>query len=146
MVTTMTNDIQSLLGDKAESLLGDPPLTMLLSAQAAQLSGDEKAAGKFFEAMAQQSEPETRYLGLHGMLTQAMHDGDQEQALELARQEQQIAVQNKSRQESQARAEADEARAKVTDYIRNGCTCPILYPLGDDVELMIETFTNGRFG
>lgn len=37
----------------------------------------------------------------------------QEQALELARQEQQIAVQNKSREESQARAEADEARAKA---------------------------------
>jgi uncharacterized membrane protein YqiK len=37
----------------------------------------------------------------------------QEQALEIARQEQQIAVQNKSREESQARAEADEARAKA---------------------------------
>lgn len=35
----------------------------------------------------------------------------QAQALELARQEQQIAVQNKSREESQARAKADEARA-----------------------------------
>jgi uncharacterized membrane protein YqiK len=35
----------------------------------------------------------------------------QEQALALARQEQQIAVQNKSREESQARAKADEARA-----------------------------------
>ena len=37
----------------------------------------------------------------------------QDQALELARQEQQIAVQNKSREESQARAIADEARAKA---------------------------------
>jgi uncharacterized membrane protein YqiK len=37
----------------------------------------------------------------------------QEQSLEIARQEQQIAVQNKSREESQARAEADEARAKA---------------------------------
>ncbi len=37
----------------------------------------------------------------------------QEQALEMARQEQQIAVQNKSREESQAKAEADEARAKA---------------------------------
>ena len=37
----------------------------------------------------------------------------QQQALELARQEQQIAVQNKSREESQAKAEADEARAKA---------------------------------
>lgn len=38
---------------------------------------------------------------------------EQEQALELARQEQQIAVQNKSREESQAKAQADEARAKA---------------------------------
>lgn len=35
----------------------------------------------------------------------------QEQAIEIARQEQQIAVQNKSREESQAKAEADLARA-----------------------------------
>ena len=38
---------------------------------------------------------------------------DQVRALEIARQEQQIAVQNKSREESQAKAEADEARAKA---------------------------------
>lgn len=37
----------------------------------------------------------------------------QAQAVELARQEQQIAVQNKSREESQAKSEADEARAKA---------------------------------
>ncbi|KQM65368.1 MULTISPECIES: flotillin family protein [unclassified Sphingomonas] len=37
----------------------------------------------------------------------------QEQSLAIARQEQQIAVQNKSRQESQARAEADLARAEA---------------------------------
>jgi 5,10-methylenetetrahydromethanopterin reductase len=34
----------------------------------------------------------------------------------------------------------DEVRAKVEEYNRNGCTCPILYPLGDDVKLMIDTF------
>lgn len=37
----------------------------------------------------------------------------QAQAVEIARQEQQIAVQNKSREESQARAEADKARAEA---------------------------------
>lgn len=37
----------------------------------------------------------------------------QEQSIEIARQEQQIAVQNKSREESQARAEADKARASA---------------------------------
>jgi 5,10-methylenetetrahydromethanopterin reductase len=33
----------------------------------------------------------------------------------------------------------DEARRKVDEYRENGCTCPILYPLGD-VKLMIDTF------
>jgi 5,10-methylenetetrahydromethanopterin reductase len=33
-----------------------------------------------------------------------------------------------------------ECRAKVEEYIANGATCPILYPLGDDVRLMIDTF------
>jgi len=69
---------------KAEKLLAEPPLTMLLSAQAAQLSGDDEAAGEFFEAMSEQKE--TRYLGLRGQLNQAMQDGDEEGALELAEQ------------------------------------------------------------
>jgi 5,10-methylenetetrahydromethanopterin reductase len=34
----------------------------------------------------------------------------------------------------------DEVHAKVEEYNRNGCTCPILYPLADDVKLMIDTF------
>ena len=33
-----------------------------------------------------------------------------------------------------------ECKAKVAEYIATGATCPILYPLGDDVELMIDTF------
>ncbi len=40
---------------------------------------------------------------------------DQVRALEIARQEQQIAVQNKSREESQAKSEADAARAKAVE-------------------------------
>jgi len=34
----------------------------------------------------------------------------------------------------------EEARAKVKEYIRHGCTCPILYPVGGDVKLLIDTF------
>ena len=34
----------------------------------------------------------------------------------------------------------DEVRAKVDEYVANGCTCPILYPLAPDVRLMIDTF------
>ena len=35
---------------------------------------------------------------------------------------------------------ADECRAKVQEYLDAGCTCPVLYPLGDDVEAMIQAF------
>ncbi len=34
----------------------------------------------------------------------------------------------------------DEARAKVQEYMRRGCTCPILYPVGGDVKLLVDTF------
>jgi 5,10-methylenetetrahydromethanopterin reductase len=34
----------------------------------------------------------------------------------------------------------EEARAKVNEYRKNGCTCPILYPVGGDVRLLIDTF------
>ena len=33
-----------------------------------------------------------------------------------------------------------DARARVSHYMRNGCTCPILYPLGD-VQAMIDAFS-----
>lgn len=36
----------------------------------------------------------------------------------------------------------DECRAKVAEYIEAGCTCPVLYPLGDDVRAMIDAFSD----
>src|SRR5437870_10175772 len=35
----------------------------------------------------------------------------------------------------------EECRAKVREYVEAGCTCPILYPLGDDVRAMIDAFS-----
>jgi 5,10-methylenetetrahydromethanopterin reductase len=34
-----------------------------------------------------------------------------------------------------------EARAKVDEYRKRGCTCPILYPVGGDVKLLVDTFS-----
>ena len=34
-----------------------------------------------------------------------------------------------------------ECRAKVREYVEAGATCPILYPLGDDVRAMIDAFS-----
>ena len=34
----------------------------------------------------------------------------------------------------------DECRAQVQRYVDEGCTCPVLYPLGDDARAMIDAF------
>jgi 5,10-methylenetetrahydromethanopterin reductase len=34
-----------------------------------------------------------------------------------------------------------EARSKVQEYVKNGCSCPILYPVGGNVKLLIDTFS-----
>jgi 5,10-methylenetetrahydromethanopterin reductase len=34
----------------------------------------------------------------------------------------------------------EEARAKVQEYIKRGCDCPILYPVGGNVKLLVDTF------
>jgi len=67
---------------KADNYLGEPPLTMLLSAQAAQLSGDEAAATRYFESMLKRKE--TAFLGLRGLLMQAERNGDCVAALSYA--------------------------------------------------------------
>jgi 5,10-methylenetetrahydromethanopterin reductase len=35
----------------------------------------------------------------------------------------------------------DQARAKVKQYLDNGATCPILYPVGGDIKLLVDTFS-----
>lgn len=68
---------------QAEELLREPPLTRLLSAQAAQLRGDDRDAKRHFTAMLET--PDTVFLGVRGLLTQALKDGDRVEALALAR-------------------------------------------------------------
>jgi 5,10-methylenetetrahydromethanopterin reductase len=43
-------------------------------------------------------------------------------------------------QQISASGTPEECVAKVEEYVANGATYPVLYPLGDDVELMIDTF------
>lgn len=71
------------LARRANSLLGEPPLALLLSAQAAQLEGDEPGARAYFNAMLERSE--TEFLGLRGLLVEASKTGEREKALELAK-------------------------------------------------------------
>ncbi len=68
---------------KAAVLKEEPPLTLLLAAQAAQLEGDDQAAKRYFHAMLESDE--TRFLGLRGCLMQALREGDKEAALDFVR-------------------------------------------------------------
>src|SRR5471032_607554 len=67
---------------KAETLLSEPALTMLLSAQAAQLNGDREGAQKAFNAMLE--DDQMAFLGLRGLIAQSLRDGDQVRALDYA--------------------------------------------------------------
>ena len=66
---------------RADVLLAEPPLTLLLSAQAAQLKGDDRAAQRYFAAMLERKE--TEFLGLRGLIMQALRGGDEGTALTL---------------------------------------------------------------
>ena len=71
------------LNRRAEKLLDHAPSTLLLSAQTAQLDGDEGNARIKFQEML--SHNQTEFLGLRGLLAQAIKDGDIDTALRLAR-------------------------------------------------------------
>ena len=68
--------------ETAQRLLENPTLTRLLCAQAAKLSGDEARAERLFEEML--DEDETRFLGLRGLLKQALEQDRTERALRFA--------------------------------------------------------------
>jgi len=84
MVAVAAGDAQEArrAARRADALLDEPPLTMLLSAQAAQLGGEETAARRYFEAML--DHPDTAFLGVRGLLMQAIKAGDKGEALRLA--------------------------------------------------------------
>lgn len=68
--------------DEASALLGQEPMTILLTAQAAQLGGNGALARTSFEKLA--ARQETRVLGLHGLFIEARRQGEDEAARHFA--------------------------------------------------------------
>ncbi len=68
---------------KARKLLGDTPQTLLLAAEAERLSGHDEAAATVFRQLAERDD--ARFIGLRGLLRQAMARGDWNAALALAK-------------------------------------------------------------
>lgn len=67
---------------KAERLLKRPELTTLLTAQAAEASGDRAKATEAYKKLL--TEDRTRFVGVHGLMKQKLADGDTDTALKLA--------------------------------------------------------------
>ena len=67
---------------RAERYLGNPQLTTLLTAQAAELSGDATRATEAYKALL--ADDRTRFVGVRGLLKQKIAEGDMETALKLA--------------------------------------------------------------
>ena len=71
-----------LQANRAEALLGATPLVLMLAAQAAELDGDEAAARGRYAALLDAKE--ASFVGLRGLIGQALRAGDGEGALRLA--------------------------------------------------------------
>lgn len=67
---------------QAERLLERPQLTNLISAQAAEASGDTKRALKYYKRLLE--DDQTRFVGVQGLMKQKLTEGDTETALRLA--------------------------------------------------------------
>ncbi|MCB1540434.1 MAG: heme biosynthesis protein HemY [Rhodoblastus sp.] len=76
--------------NEASRHLPKEPLSLLLNAQVAQLSGDRAAAQSAFAAMAKREE--TKLLGLRGLHIEAQRRGDEEAANQFAREAHRIAA------------------------------------------------------
>ncbi len=82
-----TGDVARAEVRRARLALGDTPQTLLLAAEAARLGGQEAEATLAFRALAEREDG--RFLGLRGLLRQAMQRGDWPEAQRLAREAEQ---------------------------------------------------------
>lgn len=84
LVAAAAGDSQAALKEAARvhALLGSPPLALLLTAQAAQLEGDEDSQANAYRAMLEHDD--TEFLGLRGLFMQAMRHNDHPEAMKLA--------------------------------------------------------------
>jgi HemY protein len=67
---------------RAEKFLQNPELTNLLTAQAAEMSGDTKKAAEVYKRLV--TNRSTRFVGVRGIMKQKLSEGDTETALKLA--------------------------------------------------------------
>lgn len=75
-------DVAIAQARKAEKFLKKPALTNLITAQAAEMSGDRRQAEEVYKRLLQNEK--TRFVGVRGILRQKLADGETQTALKLA--------------------------------------------------------------
>lgn len=109
--------------DKAERYLRKPALTNLITAQAAEMSGNRRKAEEVYKRLL--TNDKTRFVGVRGILRQKIADGDTDTALELARKAFSIKPQNEEIQDTLLQLQAQKqdwsgARKTLSAKLRTG--------------------------
>jgi HemY protein len=92
---------------KAEKYLHKPELTDLITAQAAEMSGDHKKAEEVYKRLVQNDR--TRFVGVRGLMKQKLSAGDTDTALKLAERAFAIKPKHEEMQDTLLRLQAQQA-------------------------------------
>ncbi len=93
---------------KAERYLGRPDLTNLVTAQAAEMSGDRKKAEEVYKRLL--ADDRTRFVGVRGIMKQKIADGDTAMALKLAEKAFALKPRHEETQDVLLRLQAEQRR------------------------------------
>ncbi|MEI6098213.1 MAG: heme biosynthesis HemY N-terminal domain-containing protein, partial [Alphaproteobacteria bacterium] len=121
---------------RAATYLDQPELTNLLVAQAAEAAGDKAKAETAYKAML--AEPNTRFVGVRGLLKQKLTEGDMETALKLAEKALELKPRHAESQSILLKLQSDSAnwkgaRATLGAQLKSGTLPKDLYRRRDAV-------------
>lgn len=134
---------------KAERYLNRPELTNLVTAQAAEMTGDRRKAEEVYKRLLE--DEKTRFVGVHGLLKQKLGDGDTETALKLAENAFALKPKHVETQDTLLTLQAGEknwagARATIGAKLKHGSMPRDLHKRRDAVLAIAEARTLRREG
>ncbi|EPX82511.1 heme biosynthesis protein HemY [Salipiger mucosus] len=126
---------------KAERYLHKPEVTNLLTAQAAEMSGDTRKAEEVYKKLI--ANEETRFVGIRGMMKQKLARGDSETALKLAERAFTLKPKHEEVQDVLLRLQAQKhdwqgARRTLTAKLKHGALPRDVYRRRDAVLALSE--------
>ena len=93
---------------RRRSCCNGPDVTRLLSAQAAEMSGDRAKASSYYKEML--ADDRTRFVGVQGLMQHKLDDGDTDTALALAQEGHRAAARQRARAADGVRPAVEEGR------------------------------------